>query len=381
MSRRLRLGVVVPGWSGPGEEAALPALAGLLWSLARDHDLRIVALRHPARRPAYRDLGGVPVVALGLGTRGGLVGRGVALTAGIRSMRVLHNEVPFDVLHGFWADEPGAVAVGAARLLGRPSIVSVMGGELAAHADIGYGAALGRGGRLTVGASLRGADLVTVGSSWLFRVVAPCAPDVPMRLLPVGVDVARFAPAAGLAAEPRVLFVGSLSAVKDPVLLLRAFAQVRTPGAQLVVAGDGPLRAGLERLAAELGIAHRVRFLGSVPRADLPDVYRSARVLLVTSRHESQSMVAVEAAACGLAVVGMSVGVVPELAAAGGGVAVASRHPAALARAVEAVLDPVAGAVAGGAARAHAVRQWGLDGAVARLSAAWQELAGVPDAS
>lgn len=380
MTARLRVGIVVPGWSGPGEEAVLPALQALLWQLAADHDLRVVALRHPPIGHGYTDRGGVTVLPLGHGRWGGPLGRGAVLGSGVRALLRLHQAEPFDALHAFWADEPALVAVTAGRLLGRRVAVSVMGGELAAHADIGYGAALGMGGRLTVAGGLRGADVVTVGSSWLFATVAARFPDIPILRLPLGVDLGRFTPADGrVVGPPRVLFVGSLQTVKDPVLLLRAFARVRTPGAELVIVGDGPLRPGLERLAAVLGIEARTRFLGRVPRDRLPAEYAAAGVLAITSRHEAQSMVAVEAAACGVPVVGTGVGVVPELAVAGGAI-VAQGEPAAFAAALDAALAPATGARLGAAARACAVHAWDMRWAAVRLSSVWRDLARKPDA-
>ena len=376
---RLRVGVVVPGWSGPGADVAMPALQDLLWRVARDVEVRLVAVRHPRLRMPYRDAGGLAVVPLGFGTRAGLVGRAVVGTTGLRTLRHLHHDRPFDLLHGFWADEPGAIAVAAAGTLGLPVAVSLMGGELVALSAIGYGAALGRGGRWGASIALREADVVTVGSRWLERDLMSRRPDVAVRWMPLGVDLTRFAPglsgAVRMDRSPVVLSVGSLTEVKDPVLLLRAFARVRTADARLVVAGDGPMRAGLERLATNLGILARVQFLGAIPRVALPDVYRGADVLAVTSLHEAQSMVAVEAAASGLPVVGTSVGVLPELAAAGGGLVMAGREPAAIAEGLDAALKAATHDRLGAGARAYAAASWDLDAAAGRLADTWHDLA------
>ena len=380
MTRRLRVGVVVPGWSGPDGPPALPALQEQLWRLAADHDLRVVALRHPPVRGTWLDPIGLHVTGLGLGGRAGLLGRAAVLGEGVRALQRLHTAQPFDVLHGFWADEPGAVVATAARVLRRPAIVSVMGGELVGLPAIGYGAALGRGGRWTVATALRGASLVTVGSGTLFRAVAARESDVPLRLLPLGVDLDRFA-ACDAAPDHRypggsreLLFAGSLVPVKDPVLLLRAFARMRTPEVRLTVAGDGPMRPDLERLAERLGIADRARFAGALPRDAMPDRYRAADLLVVTSWHEAQLMVAVEAAACRTAVVGTAVGVVPELAAAGGGVAIGGRSPSALAAALDAALRDDHAVVMGRAAHVAAARRWGGDRTAAAMADAWSQV-------
>jgi glycosyltransferase involved in cell wall biosynthesis len=105
--------------------------------------------------------------------------------------------------------------------------------------------------------------------------------------------------------------VGSLTPVKDHATLLDALARV--PDAELHLVGDGPLRSALSRKAAELGLSARVTFHGSVPHDRLPEHYRAADLLVVSSRYESQAMVALEAAACGCPVVGTAVGVLPEL--------------------------------------------------------------------
>ena len=61
-----------------------------------------------------------------------------------------------DVVHGFWADEPGAVAAGCAALTGVPSVVSLAGGELADLESIRYGVQRQLLGRLLVGVALVG---------------------------------------------------------------------------------------------------------------------------------------------------------------------------------------------------------------------------------
>jgi glycosyltransferase involved in cell wall biosynthesis len=117
---------------------------------------------------------------------------------------------------------------------------------------------------------------------------------------------------------PRLLHVGTLTPVKDHVLLLRALALVRRRGipATLEVVGDGPLRPQLQRLTHALELSPIVHFRGEIGHADLPAVYRAADACVISSRHEAQCMAALEAAACGAPVVGTRVGVIPELTTA-----------------------------------------------------------------
>ena len=71
--------------------------------------------------------------------------------------------------------------------------------------------------------------------------------------------------------------------------------------------------SALQAQARKLGIASVVHFHGDLPHDRLPDFYRSGHLFALSSLYESQSMVLLEAAACGLPAVGTSVGLLPEL--------------------------------------------------------------------
>jgi glycogen(starch) synthase len=81
----------------------------------------------------------------------------------------------------------------------------------------------------------------------------------------------------------------------------------------LVLAGDGPERGRLERLAHELGLRSRVRFLGFVPHDRVPGLLRSSDVLVMPSRYEELGTAMVEGMYAGLPVVASDTGGVPEL--------------------------------------------------------------------
>ena len=122
----------------------------------------------------------------------------------------------------------------------------------------------------------------------------------------------------------------------------------------------------LEASIAGTALAGRVRFAGQLPRDEMPALYRSATVLAVTSRHEGQSMVAVEAAASGLPVVGTRVGVLPDLG--DGATTVPVGDEAGLADALAAVLDdPGRAARMAAAGRAIAVARFDLERTTADL--------------
>jgi len=98
---------------------------------------------------------------------------------------------------------------------------------------------------------------------------------------------------------PLLLALGRLHVNKAFDVLLRALQRV--PDAYLWLAGDGPERASLEALAAQLGVKPRVRFLGW--HDDVAPLFASADVFVCPSRHEPLGNVVIEAWAHGLPVV------------------------------------------------------------------------------
>lgn len=108
----------------------------------------------------------------------------------------------------------------------------------------------------------------------------------------------------GLGAGTVILYLGRLVEAKDVQLLLRAFQilEDKCPGAELVIAGEGPQRAILENLARDLGL-RRCHFLGLVQPDDAPRIYAVADIFALPSREEPWGVVVLEAMACGLPVV------------------------------------------------------------------------------
>ena len=157
----------------------------------------------------------------------------------------------------------------------------------------------------------------------------------------LGVDLSRFA-GAGTPEPGLILHVARLVEKKGTSLLLDALA--RLSRGRLVVIGDGPLRAALERQARGLG--ERVRFLGALPPAQVADWMRRAWLLAapsVTARDgdaEGLPTVIVEAAAAALPAIGTLHAGIPEAIVDGKtGFLVPERDAQALARRIGEVLD------------------------------------------
>ncbi|NJM05643.1 glycosyltransferase family 4 protein [Candidatus Gracilibacteria bacterium] len=204
-----------------------------------------------------------------------------------------------------------------------------MGGELIDLPDLGYGGRRSAFNRMLCRIALARADVITAGSSMLAQLAAPYTVGKPVHRLPLGVATDLFYPTPQATTgklQPasynlqsticNLLHVASLVAVKDQATLLRAVARVVAvlPQTQLHIVGDGPLRAELQLLAAHLSITAHMVWHGDLAHHQLPAFYRAADLFLLSSRYESQSLVVLEAAACGLPSVGTAVGLLPELA-------------------------------------------------------------------
>jgi len=305
--RPLRIALVLPGGvDESGERRVIPVLLALIERLARRHDLRVFALRQ-YDEPCSYELLGARVVNLGRPRR-------LAALPGYpawwrrRALIAALERAPVDVVHAFWATEPGAIATAAAARLGIPSLVSLAGGELVGLPEVGYGGRLSRRERWLVAGALRRATLLTCASGPIEALAAAAGREA-LRV-PLGVPPAGGGPVAHLAGPPRLLFVGSLNRVKDPFTLLEALRRVvdAEPEARLDVVGEDTLGGAVQRRAAALGLGAHVRFHGFVPAAGLAAHYRSAQLLLVASRHEAGPVVALEAAAWGVPTVGTHVG-------------------------------------------------------------------------
>jgi 1,2-diacylglycerol 3-alpha-glucosyltransferase len=199
------------------------------------------------------------------------------------------------------------------------------------------------------------ADAILAPTPKVKRLLADWGVEVPVHLLPTGVDRTVFHRSAaarrrvrrelGIAEDRVVLLVVSrLVREKNLDFLLEAFRRVvRTvPSAVLLVAGEGPHRAHLERHAHRLGIGARTHFAGLVPHETVASVYQAADLFVFPSVIESQGLVVLEALSSGLPVVALKDEAYAEFVTNGvTGRLVTPRAPAAFAAAVrELARDP-----------------------------------------
>jgi glycosyltransferase involved in cell wall biosynthesis len=185
-------------------------------------------------------------------------------------------------------------------------------------------------------------------------------------------------PPAGQPRPPTIQLAGRLGRWKGVEYLLEALAQMRMPGAQVWIAGSGPYQPELEALAARLGVAERVRFLGTLPTGQLTALYHAADLLAATSFvNETFGIAPAEAMACASPVVASHFGGFPEVVEDGvTGYLVRPQDPADLARRIDVLLaDPAHAAAMGEAGLARVRRLFTWEAVVDRLERVYRRVA------
>jgi glycosyltransferase involved in cell wall biosynthesis len=205
----------------------------------------------------------------------------------------------------FWPD--GVAAMHLARRLGVPFSIKGRG------SDIHFW-----GGREGIAAQMleaarEAAGILAVSEDLKRAMVAIGMPAEKIAVHYTGVDLDRFAPLdraeakAKLGIEgPLIVSAGALIPLKGQRLALDALA--RLPEATLILVGDGPDRAALERAARAAGVAQRTRFAGTVPHEEVPALLAAADATVLASEREGLANAWVESLACGTPVVITNVG-------------------------------------------------------------------------
>jgi len=129
-----------------------------------------------------------------------------------------------------------------------------------------------------------------------------------------GLHIDHYTPNLAPRTENVVLFLGRVESEKHIDELLRAAAMLDPElDVKVEIIGDGEQRPALERLAAQLGISHRVHFAGHAPESYLTQQLTRASVFVMPSRAELQSIATMEAMASGLPIIGANAMALPHL--------------------------------------------------------------------
>jgi len=165
-------------------------------------------------------------------------------------------------------------------------------------------------------------DLVIFPSDAYRRKLVQVLPEIEHKAIFIhnGVDLDRFNKIDATTSQHartknQILAVAELRDYKGIDVLIRAAAPllIDNPSLRLMLAGDGPLRDELDRLASSLGISSQTSFLGTQTEAEIGELLRTCHVKVLPSRSESFGIALIEAMACKAPVIGSRVGGIPEV--------------------------------------------------------------------
>lgn len=214
----------------------------------------------------------------------------------------LHEQAPFDVIDAefFYPDGPAAMRL--AEALGIPFTIKARG------ADVHHWGGEQQCRDQILQAAEKASALLAVSEALKQDMVAIGIDASKITVHYTGIDQERFVPVDRLAAKqalgvsgPLFLSAGALISRKNQDLVIRALAKF--PNAVLMLAGQGEEEQNYRALAKRLGVADRIRFLGSLPHDELAQLTATADIAILVSRSEGLANAWVEALACGTPVI------------------------------------------------------------------------------
>jgi glycosyltransferase involved in cell wall biosynthesis len=238
----------------------------------------------------------------------------MALGALATVKRLQRGGFDFDLIDAHYYYPDGVAAGLLAKWLGKPFFVTARGTDLNLIPEY----PLPR--KLILKTAAQASGSIGVCKALMDTLEALGADPAKLHTLRNGVDLERFVPEPREAARtrlglntqgPYLLSVGHLIERKGHHIAIEALASL--PGVTLLIAGSGPEETALKALAARLGVAERIRWVGVVPQIDLKWWYSAADALTLCSSREGWANVLLEAMACGTPVIATNIWGTPEV--------------------------------------------------------------------
>lgn len=205
-----------------------------------------------------------------------------------------------DLIHAHWVVPAGLMALVAGRVCRKPVVVTVHGSDILVVPEKSH---LIRG---LVKYTLTHADAITsVADHLTDRIVGMGVPRKKILTFPMSVPAESFTSEGDTPEgwdERTIIFSNrSLYPLYSVDTLVRAVPAIvkKAPRAKIVIAGEGPERERLVSLAAELGVAEYVQFIGAIPHERMSDHLRGSAAYVSTALSDGASVSLLEAMACG----------------------------------------------------------------------------------
>jgi glycosyltransferase involved in cell wall biosynthesis len=227
-----------------------------------------------------------------------------------------HGNRPYDCVYAFWGYPSGVIAFLSGKLIGKPCIIHLQGGDAVGLREHQYGVFNNSfRARLCTFVYSRCDQLIAL-TEFQKSFLVDRGINREIDVIPYGVSdkIFFFRPRSLDHAFIKFLHVGNLTPIKNQTLLLETFAKVnvKIPG-HLVIVGQDYDNGILMEQARALGVEQKITFAGHQLHLDLPAYYHDADLLLHTSFYEGQAVVVAEACSCGTLVAGTPVGMLSDM--------------------------------------------------------------------
>jgi len=298
----------------------LPAQAGI-----QDVPFALITARFNRSVPKHERIGNVDVYRVGFGTP---LDKWLLPWLGLRKAEKLEKEERFDAIWCMMASQASVAAAWFKECFPKVRLVlTLQEGDEEAHLKryvLGVAALYRLFIRPWHTLVFKRADAITAISNYLAKRARRINPDVPIEVVPNGVDVEKFKnqnakskieevrQTFGIGEQDKIVITTSRLVAKNGIGDLIAAFQFLPDNIKLVICGSGPLLKNLQLTTYNLRLTNRVRFVGHVPHDQLPSYLHVADLFCRPSRSEGMGISFIEAMAAGVPVVATPVGGIPD---------------------------------------------------------------------
>ena len=252
----------------------------------------------------------------------------------------IYENFKFDLIHAHTIMPDGCAANKISQVFGKPCVCTIHGSDINIYPEQNMKV------KRNIIATLKTIDkLITVSNNLKFKAINLVGNQIPIKVIPNGVDTKIFnigertkaRQKLGLKLEGKiVLFVGHLIRIKGVNILVDALSILKDKEQVLaIIIGQGEMKSLIQQQIVEYGLNDKVILVGQIPYHEVPLWMNASDVLVLPSHYEGFPCVLLEALACGIPVVGSSVGGIPEVIKSKQyGILVPPRNPESLAEAI-----------------------------------------------
>jgi glycosyltransferase involved in cell wall biosynthesis len=233
------------------------------------------------------------------------------------SIMLNHIRKPHHLFYSFWGYPAGFIATCLGKVLNKPSIIHLQGGDATRIDSLEYGVFYRTFSKKLSAWAYRKTSLLIALTAFQKHDLRRNGIYRRVEIIPYGPDLKIFRLNENKFSGDIVRFIhiGNHTPVKDQKTLLDAFNRIvrKIEKCRLKFVGYDAFEGELKNYAIQLGIDQYVEFVGPVPYNQIPHLLFDADIMLHTSIYEGQATVISEAAACGVLLAGTRVGLLADL--------------------------------------------------------------------